>query len=225
MSRILILGNDEPTRAKAHEDLARLGYETETCGLREVEDRPKRRAADVVLVDLSGFPTGQARPFRALRSLPGFKDTPIIALLSESQLERLDFAHGADDFVLVPWDVKELDVRIKQALWRAGKMDADHVLRVGDVVINLANFEVTLKGQPIDLTYKEYELLRFLASHKERVHTRDTLLDQVWGYDYFGGTRTVDVHVRRVRAKIGDPDGLLIQTVRNVGYRLTDKDR
>ena len=98
------------------------------------------------------------------------------------------------------------------------------MLKVSDLVIDLANFEVTLRGKPIDLTYKEYELLKFLATHKERVHTRDTLLNQVWGYDYFGGTRTVDVHVRRVRAKIDDPDGDLIQTVRNVGYRLTERN-
>ena len=224
MHRILILSNDEATQSKAEEDLTYLGYTVETDSVEAIQE-PKPWAVDAVLLDLSNFQRDHRAPFRALRKMAELKDTPIIALLTGVQLKEFDFSQGADDFVLIPWDAEELDARIRQALWRASKIDADHILKVGDIVIDLANFEVSIKGKPIDLTYKEYELLKFLATHKERVHTRDRLLNQVWGYDYFGGTRTVDVHVRRVRSKIGDPDGTLIQTVRNVGYRLTEKIR
>jgi DNA-binding response OmpR family regulator len=219
----LVLSNDETILGKAQEDLTRLGYEVETGTVEPVQKNPGRFRADVILLDLTGHQQAGGGPLPILRDLSGLEDAPIVALLARSQLSGFDPGAAAEEFVLAPWAVEELHARIKQTLWRARKTEADDSLKVGDLVINPANFEVTLKGEPVDLTYKEYELLRFLSTHKERVHTRDTLLDQVWGYDYFGGTRTVDVHVRRLRAKIGDPDGVLIQTVRNVGYRLSER--
>jgi DNA-binding response OmpR family regulator len=92
-------------------------------------------------------------------------------------------------------------------------------VKIGDMVINVANYQVTVNGQPIELTYKEYELLKFLATHRGRVYSREVLLERVWGEEYFGGTRTVDVHIRRLRAKLPHPTTNMIETVRNVGYR------
>lgn len=225
MKCIRVLSDDEALLRKARTDLERLGYQVEASGVRAAREDREHPSGDLILVDLSSAPPDQESLPAALRDPADLKGAPLIAILSKSQARKLDPAKAADDFIVAPWEADELDARIRVALWRASKTDNEHALRVGDLVINLANFEVIRRGQRVDLTYKEFELLRFLTTHKERVHTRDTLLDQVWGYDYFGGTRTVDVHVRRIRTKIGDSDGELIQTVRNVGYRLTERSR
>jgi len=106
-----------------------------------------------------------------------------------------------------------------QALRRSGRLDSKDTIRWGDLVIDLANYEVWVGGHRTNLTFKEYALLRFLATHRGRVFTREALLSRVWGYNYFGGTRTVDVHIRRLRSKIEDASHSFIETVRGVGYR------
>ena len=104
-------------------------------------------------------------------------------------------------------------------------MDADNLVSCGNLVIDLSNYTVHLSSEPIDLTYKEFELLRFLATNPDRVFGREQLLNKVWGYDFYGGARTVDVHVRRLRAKIESKHDTFIETVRNVGYRFRAKAR
>src|SRR5262249_2788694 len=146
----------------------------------------------------------------------------LIALLGSAELAALNLAAGVDDFLLAPYQPAELVARIKLLLWKNNRVDAEQLIKVGDLVIDQANYAVTIAGQPLELTYKEYELLRFLATHRGRVFTREALLNQVWGYDYYGGTRTVDVHIRRIRAKLGTPHEDLVETVRNVGYRFND---
>jgi DNA-binding response OmpR family regulator len=129
-----------------------------------------------------------------------------------------------DDVVLHTCGPAELEARIRLTI---GRMQAardddgtdDHVIRSGEVVVDDASYTATIGSRPLDLTFKEFELLKYLAQHPGRVFTRDQLLQEVWGYDYFGGTRTVDVHVRRLRAKLGPEHETLIGTVRNVGYR------
>jgi DNA-binding response OmpR family regulator len=125
---------------------------------------------------------------------------------------------GADDFLLDSAGPAEIDARIRVALAKATFKEADGKIQVAGVVIDEAAYSAKVNGQPMDLTFKEFELLKFLAQHPGRVFTRDQLLSEVWGYDYFGGTRTVDVHIRRLRSKLGDLDSL-IGTVRHVGYR------
>jgi len=122
-----------------------------------------------------------------------------------------------DDFIVAPARDAELRVRIAR-LVSLNPQSGNRILR-GDLAIDVDNCEVSLGGRLIELTYKEYELLKFLASNPGRVHTRETLLDRVWGYDYYGGDRTVDVHIRRLRSKIEDSGHTFINTVRNVGYR------
>jgi two-component system alkaline phosphatase synthesis response regulator PhoP len=124
-----------------------------------------------------------------------------------------------DDFFVWPCRPLEVQVRVRQALWRRSGLDPAHVIRANGLVIDTANYKVYLDGRPVDLTYKEYELLRFLATNRDKVFTREALLNRVWGYDYYGGARTVDVHIRRLRSKIEIGTTTFIETVRNVGYR------
>src|SRR6185312_5165032 len=130
---------------------------------------------------------------------------------------------GVDDVLLDTAGPAEVDARIRLVLGRRAREHESRTINASGVIINEANYSAKVKGRPLDLTYKEFELLRFLATHASRVFTREQLLSEVWGYDYFGGTRTVDVHVRRLRAKLGDLESV-IGTVRNVGYRFNVYD-
>jgi DNA-binding response OmpR family regulator len=145
------------------------------------------------------------------------RKSSIIALMTAETLDQSSYYSGADDFIITPYDERELVARARRLLQKNSKND--EVLRRGDLVIDLANCEVRVEGKIVELTFKEYELLKFLAQDQGRVFSRETLLNKVWGYDYFGGDRTVDVHVRRLRSKIELSDQIFIETVRNIGYR------
>lgn len=145
---------------------------------------------------------------------------PIILLLDHYQLDELTFREDLfDDFVVGPFDVSELATRLRHRLRRAGNESIAPRIEHGDLSMNLETYQASIAGRVMDLTYMEYELLRFLATNPNRVFTRETLLSRVWGYEYYGGARTVDVHVRRLRAKLGEEHAHLIQTVRSVGYK------
>lgn len=146
-------------------------------------------------------------------------EVPILLAVTVARLSALDFSIGFDDFVLMPLVPAELYARIRQLDWRTATFGSDEVLKIEDLVIDVAGYEVRISGRRIELTHQEFELLRFLAQHRGRVFTREALLERAWGYRYVGGTRTVDIHVRRVRAKLGDL-GSVIETVRNVGYKM-----
>ncbi|MGI8882398.1 MAG: winged helix-turn-helix domain-containing protein [Jatrophihabitans sp.] len=177
--------------------------------------------ADVVVLDARRDLT-QARAFtRVLRAAE--TPVPVLAVLSEGGLVALSAEWQVDDVVLDTAGPAELDARLRLAIARstvAAEQDAEpDVIRVGDLVIDETTYTAKLRAGTLDLTYKEFELLKFLAQQPGRVFTRARLLQDVWGYDYFGGTRTVDVHVRRLRAKLGTEHEALIGTVRNVGYK------
>ncbi|WP_134739914.1 response regulator transcription factor [Nocardioides sp. 503] len=151
-------------------------------------------------------------------------DVPVLLIVTEGGLSVVNHDWGMDDVVLHTCGPAELEARIKLAIGRlhARREAADpdaHVIRSGEVVVDDATYTAKIGGRSLDLTFKEFELLKFLAQHPGRVFSRQQLLQEVWGYDYFGGTRTVDVHVRRLRAKLGPENETLIGTVRNVGYR------
>lgn len=156
---------------------------------------------------------------RALRK----RDTPLeplMLIIDRTQVSSLDLREDLfDDFCIQPLDSLELDVRLKHLLWRTGRGIGPELIEYGPLVMNLETYQAALTGRPLDLTFMEYELLKFLASHPGKVFTRETLLSRVWGYEYYGGARTVDVHIRRLRAKLGEQHENLIQTVRSVGYR------
>jgi DNA-binding response OmpR family regulator len=142
----------------------------------------------------------------------------IIAVLSREDLKRFPWHEVCDDFVFPEASEGELRLRLDMIRSRRGE-GGEAVVRLGPVTINRDTYQVLLGGRPLDLTYKEFELIRFLAERPGRVFSRATLLQEVWGYDFYGGTRTVDVHVRRLRAKLGPAHEHLIETVRGVGYR------
>jgi len=147
-------------------------------------------------------------------------ETPSLISVPLSKLSSLDFSIGFDDFILMPIVPAELYARLRQLDWQTASFGSDEIIKVGDLVIDIAGYEAHLHGRRLEFTHQEFELLRFLAQHRGRVFTRDQLLQKVWGYQYTGGTRTVDIHVRRVRAKLGSTAEGLIETVRNVGYKL-----
>jgi DNA-binding response OmpR family regulator len=149
---------------------------------------------------------------------------PLILVLTEGGLTAVSADWGVDDVILENAGPAEADARIRLAIGRqAQDQSGNNKIQASGVVIDEASYSAKVHGRPLDLTFKEFELLRFLAGHPSRVFTREQLLSEVWGYDYFGGTRTVDVHVRRLRAKLGDLESL-IGTVRNVGYRFNVYD-
>jgi DNA-binding response OmpR family regulator len=181
-----------------------------------------RPNVDLAVVDVDGsLPSDLAEAaWQQLRVVKAERALPIIAIVSKNMLQKVSFAGGMDDFVVEPWDVSELIARIRRviALTNQGAQN-DELVNCGDLKIDLARCEVYLCGKPLDLTFKEYELVKFLAQNRGRVFSRDALLNEVWGYDYYGGDRTVDVHIRRLRSKIEDSSHTFIETIRNIGYR------
>lgn len=169
----------------------------------------------VVLIDAGENP-GQA--WTVARELRDRGSTiPAVAIIERDQLDRYPWHEVVDEFVYPGAPASELRVRLAMVRKRAGAGDGT-VIRLGALALDTETYRVTAAGTPLDLTFKEFELLRFLASSPGRVFTRPTLLREVWGYDFYGGTRTVDVHVRRLRAKLGPEHEHLIETVRSVGY-------
>jgi DNA-binding response OmpR family regulator len=166
-----------------------------------------------------------AKSFTKLISTTGVS-SPIIVITTEGGLSAINADWGVDDVILDTAGPAEVEARIRIAL---GNSAADLLaanpnaqeIRSGDVVIDERTYTAKLKGRVLDLTFKEFELLKYLAQHPGRVFTRSQLLQEIWGYDYFGGTRTVDVHIRRLRSKLGPEFEAIIGTVRNVGYRFT----
>ncbi|MFL6207021.1 MAG: winged helix-turn-helix domain-containing protein [Acidimicrobiales bacterium] len=145
---------------------------------------------------------------------------PLLVLVAGVQLADLELREDLfDDFCLYPFQPRELEARLKHLFWRTGQGTRPELVEYSDLLLNLETYQAAIAGKPLDLTYMEYELLKFLASHPGKVFTRETLLSRVWGYEYYGGARTVDVHIRRLRAKLGEEHANLIQTVRSVGYR------
>ena len=142
---------------------------------------------------------------------------PIAMVIDEASLSVIDGSWGISDFLVPTASLAEIDARVRLALTRSGR-GATSGLSHSGVTVDESSYSASASGRALDLTFKEFELLRFLVANPGRVFTREQLLSDVWGYDYFGGTRTVDVHVRRLRAKLGDRESV-ISTVRNVGYR------
>ena len=144
----------------------------------------------------------------------------VLLLLNGAQLGELEQREDLfDDFCLNPFHPKELEARLRHLQFRAGRGADPELGQYGDLVLNFETYQAMIDDRPLDLTYMEYELLKFFVTHPAKVFTREQLLSRVWGYEYYGGARTVDVHVRRLRAKLGEEHANLIQTVRSVGYR------
>jgi len=197
-------------------DMAGIGWESVT-GESAAKDRPF--SAAIVWADAdhaAGFTLARALR-RGELSL-----APLLLCIRGSELPELQSRTDIfDDFCVVPAHPSELEARIRHLLSRDGTGLAlpPEIVSYQTLELNVETYQASIDGRPLDLTYMEYELLKFLASSPGRVFTRETLLTQVWGYEYYGGARTVDVHIRRLRAKLGEEHAAMIQTVRSVGYR------
>ena len=202
------------------DQLRRLGYSVHVIPRTTYQHTNRVPHPQVVLLDMS------SRDFQVVVNSPNstlaiWEYVPVILLARRDEIARIRFAPSLHDFITLPTAPDELEARIRFALWKgqgARRAPQDQLHHDG-LNLNLATHEATVDNRHIELTFKEFELLKFFVTHRRRVFTRMELLDQVWESDYFGGTRTVDVHIRRLRAKLGARIGNLIQTVRNVGYR------
>ena len=173
----------------------------------------------IVVVDLERCETERAKLCHAVKRERSLKDIPFVLLVTENDLGHLDFGWGIDDYLTLPLSGKRLAERLHFLMWKLHRVETKNGFSLGGLVIDFERYEVHVHGEPVDLTYKEFELLKFLAMHPGKVFTREALLDKVWGYDYYGGTRTVDVHIRRLRSKIETGGDTYVETVRNVGYK------
>ncbi len=219
MVRALAVVQDSETKAVLREGLARYNvacsFTSYSNGVREAiaDTRP-----DVFILEL-----GKDAPDEEIWDLVSKarkgRTLPVIALIPSDIVNRIDSRLDVDDFVVTPYNPRELNLRIERLLKKNGEADSAEQIKGKGLLIDLATCEVVVNGAVVELTFKEYELLKLLASNKGRVFTRQTLLNSIWGYDYFGGDRTVDVHVRRLRSKIEDAGHTYIETVRNIGYR------
>ncbi|MBI2856327.1 MAG: response regulator transcription factor [Chloroflexi bacterium] len=213
--RILVMSSHEERACYA--PLEGEGFILSFSGdLSVVDTIPLEDTPDLLVVDLAVLPLADRRPF-----VQRCKEAhiPVVGMVPEERGFDVDPTLGVEDFLFCPFTHNELQTRIRRVLWKTGGWDSSQVVRMGELVIDQERYEVSVAGRRIILTYKEYQLLCLLASNPGRVYSREALLSRVWGYDYFGGTRTVDVHIRRLRSKIEDATHLFIETVRNVGYR------
>ena len=215
MQKLLLLYQTEGASV-LRQDLASIDLEVETATLSDAEGAMMDPGLDVIVLEAVSnleetkhLLESQARPSRA----------PLLLVMRQEQIAGLDATWPADDFVVLPVSQNELLLRVRRAIWRKTGVDTANVLRKEDLMLDLANYKVFVAEQPVTLTFKEFELLRFLMTNRGKVFTREALLNRVWGYEYFGGARTVDVHIRRLRAKIETSTTVYIETVRNVGYR------
>ena len=184
--------------------------------LSHLEEGDGEPAPEAILVDLESV--GPAETHRFVEQCKQLK-LPVVVVSPSDLASDHDPSLNADEYIFGPVKEQELAARVKQAIYRVNGPASSKVLRVGELVVNLERYDVTISGRRVSLTYKEFQLLVLLASNPGRVYTRDALLSQVWGYDYLGGTRTVDVHVRRLRSKVEGPGRVYVETIWNVGYR------
>ncbi len=218
MAQLLLLTNAMALSAEVLPALGLLGHQVRVLPAEAAAliDSPP---ADVVLLD-ARRDLAQSRSLCRILRTTGMS-VPLVAVLTEGGLVGVTADWGLDDVLVDTAGPAEVDARIRLAIGRAGAVDDVDAAPItsGDLTIDEVSYQAKVRGRVLDLTYKEFELLKFLAQHPGRVFSRSQLLQEVWGYDYYGGTRTVDVHVRRLRAKLGTEHEGLIGTVRNVGYR------
>jgi DNA-binding response OmpR family regulator len=218
LSNVLLLTNGREPPADILPSLGLLSHSVRVAPA-AAELTATSPAPDVILVDARRDLVQARRLLLVLRS--SGNSIPVIAIVSDGGWAAVSADWGADDLLLHTAGPAEVEARLRLAIGRrtpAASQRPDEI-RSGGLVVNEATYSARMHGRSLDLTFKEFELLKFLAQYPGRVFTRAQLLQEVWGYDYFGGTRTVDVHVRRLRAKLGADNEALIGTVRNVGYR------
>ena len=212
MQNIVMVAHHSEEIARLSGELNKHGFQSVITNMDDVYELIGEENTSLLLVEFTGAP----EVITLCRTARKEKDFPVIALTPPEKLDNLDDL--IDDFVVKPYNSKELITRINRLVKKETEVATEQI-RTAGITIDPDKYEVYVNGKLVSLTFKEYELLKFLASHPGRVFTRDALLNQVWSQDYFGGDRTVDVHIRRLRSKIEDPTHVYIETVRNIGYR------
>jgi DNA-binding response OmpR family regulator len=217
MTHLLIITEDTGKAAPLRASLNRNGFACASVSYEDALTVLSRQPPNLVIIEISG--RDDALAWRLIARLKKSKSLPVMALVAEQSLASLESHHEIDDFIISPYVEVELVLRISRLLHKTRNADSGELIKCNGLTIDPVTCEVTVDGAKVELTFKEYELLKLMASHKGRVFTREALLDGIWGYDYYGGDRTVDVHIRRLRSKIEDANHTYIETVRNIGYR------
>ena len=227
MQHILILGQDEEYKNTLISLLQNDGYMVHTAvSIEDGIEQLYSKTLDVIIVDFESWQEEGITVFKSLREAPGTKEIISIIIVSIELMSKIEFSLGFTDFIIKSREnVHEVSLRIKQLLWRQSRLDTENIIKIKEMILDMNSYEVAVKGKRINLTYKEYELLKFLVLNRGRVFTREVLLDRVWGYDNYAGTRTVDIHIQRLRTKLGEKSDTYIQTVRNVGYSFISEDK
>jgi two-component system, OmpR family, alkaline phosphatase synthesis response regulator PhoP len=202
--------------------LSELGFLPRIVGantdLRPDEESGPHHPALAVVLATEG-PPAAARICQRLREDDQLDDVPMLLVIDDKGMARGDDILHGDELIVQPFSAAELRARIVRARNQRYGADANEIVRVGSLELDLATHRVEVARAAVEFTHVEFELLKFFVTHPDRVHSRELLLNRVWGYEYFGGARTVDVHVRRLRSKLGSEHGTLLKTVRSVGYR------
>jgi DNA-binding response OmpR family regulator len=216
---VVVVGLDKEPTASLLADLQRLQYTADLLPWPVPRIPLRERLPVAVIVDFRALGVMAEAACRAVLEDRALGKVPLIALVPEQEGPRVDLSLGFEDLLLAPYRLTDLAARLRLIRWRSDAPADPDLIRAGALTLNPVTYEVFVGRQPIELTLKEYQLLLFLLKNSGRVFTREQLLDHVWGADYFGGTRTVDVHIRRLRAKTEEA-GELLETVRGVGYRV-----
>ena len=219
MARVLVVGKSERDLLGLAANVAGLSHFVKSAwDDASLADAVANGSPDLVIIDVRQDHEYLDAAKNLIASYDQVAEAPRLAVVVSTEANGVASKY-IDDFILDPFDTSEFALRILRLLSRHEKLRAGKMLGCEGLEIDTESFEVTVDSRQLALTFKEFELLRFLAAHPSRVHTREALLNQVWGYEYFGGLRTVDVHVRRIRAKLGPKHENLIQTVHGVGYK------
>lgn len=222
MPNLILIGQNKKDLEILKDELTTRGFGCSMTSYDEdTAEYVSSMSPDLVLAEIDDYRSGNlSREY--VHEIKLRTSLPIIGLITEELLDSLDVDPNIDDFITTPYKPDELALRIKRILKRE-VVPGDETITSNGLVIDLARCEVTVEGRKVELTFKEYELLKLLADNSGRVFSREALLDRIWGMDYFGGDRTVDVHIRRLRSKIEKPDLVFIETVRNIGYKFREE--
>lgn len=217
MKRLIIVADDVHSRAWIESALEQLDVARDRCARAELADRLLADPGDLMVVDGTRAP--ETVIAEAERAVAGGSDVRLLVVVEPESLDSLRMpVRFPADFVVRGASAAEIVARVRGLLWPGQEVAAEELIRLDGLTLNLATYQAQVGGEPVEFTFLEYSLFAFLVTHPNRVYSREVLLTRVWGTDYFGGARTVDVHVRRIRSKLGPEVSWRLETVRNVGY-------